>query len=68
MLADNKLRPVEVRTGISDGRFTSITDGDLKAGDKIAVGFVTAKADQQGASPMGMGGGPRPGGGGGRRP
>lgn len=69
VLADNKLKPVEVKTGISDGRFTAVTDGELKAGDKIAIGFMTAKADQQGASPMGMGGGPRPGGGGGgRRP
>jgi HlyD family secretion protein len=61
--ADNAAKPVTVRTGISDGRFTAILDGELKAGDKIAVGFQTAKADIQGSSPMG-GRGP---GGGGRR-
>jgi HlyD family secretion protein len=55
VLAENKLKPVEIRTGISDGRFTSVTEGDLKAGDKIAVGLATARADQQGA-PLGMGG------------
>jgi len=65
LLAENKLKPVEIRTGISDGRFTSVTDGELKAGDKIAVGFATARADQQGAPPTGMGG--RGPGGGGRR-
>jgi len=38
-------------------------------GDRIAVGFATAKVDSQGTLPPGMGG-PRPGGGpgGGRRP
>jgi HlyD family secretion protein len=66
---DDKLKAVKVKTGISDGRFTAITDGDLKPGDKIAVGFVTAKVDQQGSLPAGMGAGRGPGGGGGgRRP
>jgi HlyD family secretion protein len=64
--ANNAVRPVTVKTGISDGRFTAITDGELKEGEKIAVGFLTAKADVQGASPMG-GAGRGPGGGGGRR-
>ena len=64
---DGKLKAVDVKTGISDGRFTAITEGDLKAGDKIAVGFATAKVDQQGALPPGMGGPRGPGGGGGRR-
>src|SRR4029077_20083484 len=62
--ADNSVKPVAVRTGISDGRFTAITDGELKVGDKIGVGFQTAKADVQGSSPVG---GRGPGGGGGRR-
>ena len=42
-------------------------EGELNAGDKIAVGFATAKVDQQGSLPAGMGG-RGPGGGGGRRP
>jgi HlyD family secretion protein len=65
--SDGKLKPVKVKTGISDGRFTAITEGELNPGDKIAVGFVTAKVDQQGTLPGGMGGGRGPGGGG-RRP
>jgi HlyD family secretion protein len=64
---DGKLKPVKVKTGISDGRFTAITEGDLTDGDKIAVGFSTAKVEQAGSLPAGMGG-RGPGGGGGRRP
>jgi HlyD family secretion protein len=64
---DGELKAVNVKTGITDGRFTAITDGELNAGDKIAVGFATAKVDQQGSLPAGMGG-RGPGGGGGRRP
>ena len=65
--ADGQLKPVNVKIGISDGRFTAITDGELNVGDKIAVGFATAKVDQQGSLPAGMGG-RGPGGGGGRGP
>jgi HlyD family secretion protein len=63
---DGQLKAVPVKTGISDGRFTAITEGELKPGDKIAVGFATAKVDQGGSLPGGMGG--RGPGGGGRRP
>jgi HlyD family secretion protein len=66
--ADGALKQVDVKTGISDGRFTAITEGDLKPGDKVAVGLATAKVDQQGSLPPGMGGPRGPGGGGGRRP
>jgi HlyD family secretion protein len=63
--SDGQLKAVKVKTGITDGRFTAITDGELKPGDKIAVGFATAKVEQSGSLPAGMGGrGP----GGGRRP
>jgi HlyD family secretion protein len=53
---DGRLKAVKVKTGISDGRFTAITEGELSAGDKIAVGFATAKVDQSGSLPAGMGG------------
>jgi HlyD family secretion protein len=66
--ADGQLKAVNVKTGISDGRFTAITEGELNVGDKIAVGFATAKVDQQGSLPAGMGGRGPGGGGGGRRP
>lgn len=61
--ADKKLKPVQIRTGISDGRFTQVVDGDLKAGDEVIVGLSTSK--NEGPPPMGGQGGP--GGGGGQR-
>jgi HlyD family secretion protein len=53
---DQKLVPVEIRTGISDGRFTHVVSGDLKEGDSVVVGIATAKVE--GPPPMGGGGGP----------
>ena len=65
--ANKKLKPVQVRTGISDGHYTQVVDGDVKAGDNVVVGLVTSKVDQ--AAPPGSNRGPMggPGGGGGRR-
>ena len=57
------LRPVPVRTGLSDGRFTQILEGDLREGDRIAVGITTARSDAGGSFP-GAGPGPSRG----RRP
>lgn len=53
-------KPVEIRTGISDGRFTQVVSGPLKVGETIIVGLVTSKAASS-ASPMGQapGGGRR---------
>ena len=48
---------VEVRTGITDGRFTQIVDGSLKEADTIIVGLATAKADVPGANKTGAPGG-----------
>jgi HlyD family secretion protein len=64
--AEKKLKPVEIRTGITDGRFTQVISGGLKEGDMVVVGVATSKVE--GPPPMGgqggPGGGPR---GGGRR-
>src|SRR5262249_18718306 len=58
-------KPVEIRTGITGGRFTQVAAGELKPGDTVVVGLVTAKAEAiTPGRPPGMGG---PGGGGGRR-
>jgi len=64
---DKKLKPVPIRTGISDGHYTQVVDGDLNAGDNVVVGLVTSKVDQ--AAPPGSNRGPMggPGGGGPRR-
>ena len=58
---DKTLKPVQIRTGISDGRFTQVVSGDLKPGDQVVVGLATSKVES--AAPMGGQGG----GGGGQR-
>jgi HlyD family secretion protein len=63
--ADKKLEPVEIHTGISDGRFTQVLSGELKEGDTIVTGLVTSKVE--GPPPMGGQGPGGPGGGGGGR-
>ncbi|MFY9551420.1 MAG: hypothetical protein WAU32_09745, partial [Thermoanaerobaculia bacterium] len=52
-------RPVEIRAGVTDGRFTQVASGELKVGETVVVGLATAKADAS-SRPPGMGG---PGGG-----
>ena len=55
-----KLQPVQIKTGITDGIFTEVTDG-LKEGDKLVTGVVST--DVPGAAPasnpFGGGGFPR---------
>ena len=69
MDAEGKLKPVEIRTGITDGHYTQVVSGDLKVGDMIVVGLATSKVETN--APPGsagpMGGGARPGGGRGGR-
>jgi len=64
---NKKLKPMQIRTGISDGHYTQVVDGDVHAGDSIVVGLATTKVDQ--AAPPGSNRGPMggPGGGGPRR-
>jgi HlyD family secretion protein len=59
--SDTDPKPVDIRTGITDGRYTQVTSGDVKPGDTVIVGLVTAKADASQGRPPGAGG---PGGGG----
>ena len=54
-------RAVEIRTGITDSRFTQVVSGELKAGDIVIVGLATTKADAAPRSP-GASGGPGAGG------
>ncbi len=64
--ATKALRAAQIRTGITDGRFTSVVDGDLKEGDTVVVGLATSKVEglaAPGSSPMA----PRGGGGRGGR-
>jgi len=59
--AEKKLQPVEIRTGITDGRFTHVVSGPLNEGAMVVVGVETSKVES--APPMGGGGPGGPGGG-----
>lgn len=62
-----ELRPVAIRTGITDGRHTQVLEGDLDPRDRVVIGLVTVRAEAAGTSPFGGGGGGPGGPGGGRR-
>ena len=63
--ANKKPQPVQIRTGITDGRYTEVVDGGLKEGQDVIVGNATSKVDStSGATASPFGGGQRPGGGG----
>lgn len=57
------LKPVQIRTGISDGVSTEILEG-LKEGDQVVTGVISPDSGGQStpANPFGGGGGGRPGG------
>lgn len=71
LTAEKKLVPVSVMTGLSDGKFTEITNSTLKSGDEVVLGATSsAAAKANGAAttnplaptqqrPMGGGGPPR---------
>ena len=42
--ADGNIKPVEVRTGDTNGTLTEITGGDLKPGQKVVTGELSAAA------------------------
>jgi HlyD family secretion protein len=52
-------KPVEVRAGVTDGRFTQIVSGEVKPGDTVIVGLATAKAATTGGPPGAAPGGRR---------
>ena len=39
-------KPVEIRTGITDGHYTQVVSGDLKPGDNVVVGLATSKVER----------------------
>lgn len=64
--ANKKPQPVEIRTGITDGRYTEVVEGGLKEGQDVIIGLATSKVESTGAAGSPFGGGNRPPGGGGR--
>ena len=59
---DGDPKPIAIRTGITDGRYTQVVSGELKEGDSVIIGLATARAQVTGTGPGGRGAG-----GGGRR-
>jgi HlyD family secretion protein len=58
---NKKLAPVSIRTGITDGHYTQVVEGNLQPGQNIIVGLVTSKVEGPGppgsSSPLGGRGG-----------
>lgn len=55
VLDDAQLRPVTVSTGITDQRRTEIVDGELKPGDRLAIGNSASNGQAaRGGSPIRM--------------
>ncbi|MDE3136375.1 MAG: efflux RND transporter periplasmic adaptor subunit [Acidobacteriota bacterium] len=59
VLAEGKLKAVPVTYGLSDGRYTAIVSGDVRAGDRVVSRFITAKTTTGGSSQPGAMRGPR---------
>jgi HlyD family secretion protein len=56
MLAENKMEPVQIRTGITDHTTTQLLQvlkGDLKEGDVLLTGSNKGAANRMGSSPLG---------------
>lgn len=53
------LKPVQIKTGITDGIFTEVTEG-LQEGDKVVSGIVSNDSQNSGSSNPFGGGFPRP--------
>ncbi|MFA6146831.1 MAG: efflux RND transporter periplasmic adaptor subunit [bacterium] len=52
---DGKAAAVRVKTGVSNGTFTVLEEGDLKEGDALVIAETQGKKDGGSASPPGMG-------------
>src|SRR4029077_1289987 len=53
VLADNRLQPVPVRLGVSDGTSTAILDGQLQEGADVVPSVAAAAASTKTASASG---------------
>lgn len=49
------IRPAGIRTGISDGKFTQVLEGEVREGDRVVVGLATARVGSTSGRPPGMG-------------
>ena len=57
LATDGTLSAVQVRIGLSDGKFSQVLEGDLAAGETIVVGLATSRANStSSSSPLSSGG------------
>jgi HlyD family secretion protein len=54
VIREGALKPISVQTGISDGRFTELAGGELKAGDEVVVGENLPNAQPASGPPSGF--------------
>jgi len=57
ILSHGKPKKVRVKTGLTDGKFTEITSGDLKDGDEVITGEEQPQKNAQRSGGGGQGGG-----------
>ncbi len=50
ILENGVLKPVQIGIGITDNRFTEVSSGDLKAGDRVVTGEALPPPDTSGGS------------------
>ncbi len=55
VLPGGKLKAVPVTFGISEGKFTAVTSGDLQAGEEVVVRFTTAASSPAANVPLAPG-------------
>jgi HlyD family secretion protein len=45
-IGEGRLKLVQIRTGISDGRFTQVVSGEIKPGEEVVIGQATTRSEQ----------------------
>jgi HlyD family secretion protein len=45
-VGEGRLKAIQIRTGISDGRFTQVVGGQLKPGDAVVIGQATTRSNE----------------------
>jgi HlyD family secretion protein len=61
VLENRKVTPVTITTGLSDGTWVEVADGDVQAGDRVVTDEIrSATTHPSGGSHSGMGGGGMP--------
>lgn len=54
LLQSGRIKPVAVKTGISDGSYTEVVEGDLNEGDDVVVESTAKKTESAKSSPPGF--------------